>query len=199
MYSIYPPPSPLVLYNHPHLSDVPPLPLHVPLPPPLPPNNTPFVSLTNPASSYPTCGCSLQWQGCTALAMASHNGNTEIAQALLAAAGIDVNHADVSIYPLTPSHVVVGGEAGGGLPPLFLLILTLELMSYHPLTSKMYPITSGKKRKWYFLIFGDGCWSSQCAGHVICQCYQHMFPLPTETSYMYPSPLTWPLPSSFTL
>ena len=89
--------------------------------------------------------------------MASHNGNTEIAQALLAAAGIDVNHADVSIYPLTPSHVVVGGEAGGGLPPLFLLILTLELMSYHPLTSKMYPITSGKKRKWYFLIFGDGC------------------------------------------
>ena len=50
--------------------------------------------------------------------LASKNGHTEIAQALLAAADINVNHANVSIYPLTPSHVVVGGEGGGGLPPL---------------------------------------------------------------------------------
>ena len=64
------------------------------------------------------CGCSLQGRGYTALTLASENGHTETVLALLAAAGIDVNHADVSIYPLTPSHVVVGGEGGGGLPPL---------------------------------------------------------------------------------
>ena len=89
------------------------------LPPPLPPNNPPYVSLTNHPASYPTCGCcSLQNGGRTALALASMFGHTEIALALLAAVGINVNHADVSIYPLTPSHVVVGGEGGGGLPPL---------------------------------------------------------------------------------
>ena len=88
------------------------------LPLPLPPNNTPYVSLTNPAS-YPTCGCcSLQENGFTALLLASQYGHTKIALALLAAVGINVNHANVSIYPLTPSHVVVGGEGGGGLPPL---------------------------------------------------------------------------------
>ena len=78
------------------------------LPPLLPPNITPYVSLTNPAS-YPTCGCSLQEKGSTALIVASEYGRTKTVQALLAAAGIDVNHANVSIYPLTPSHVVVGG------------------------------------------------------------------------------------------
>ena len=54
------------------------------------------------------CGCSLQSSGSTALIMASQGDRTEIVQALLAAAGIDVNHANVSIYSLTPSHVVVG-------------------------------------------------------------------------------------------
>ena len=85
----------------------------------LPPNNTPYVSVTHPAS-YPTCGCcSLQREGSTALTLASGNGHTEIILALLAAAGINVNQAEhVSIYPLTPSHVVVGCEGGGGLPPL---------------------------------------------------------------------------------
>ena len=47
---------------------------------------------------------------------ASYNGHTETVLALLAAAGINVNHAAVSIYPLTPSHVVVGGEGEGDLP-----------------------------------------------------------------------------------
>ena len=89
------------------------------LPPSLPSNNTPSVSLTNHPASYPTCGCcSLQANKDTALILASGNGHTETVLALLAAVGIDVNHANVSIYPLTPSHVVVGGEGGGGLAPL---------------------------------------------------------------------------------
>ena len=51
---------------------------------------------------------------------ASRNGHTETVKALVAVRGIDVNHVNVSMYPLTPSpsHVVVGGEGGGGLPPL---------------------------------------------------------------------------------
>ena len=68
---------------------------------------TPYVSLTN-TLSYPTCDCSLQSIGQTALIVASANGHTEIVQALIAAAGIDVNHAMVNISPLIPSHVVVG-------------------------------------------------------------------------------------------
>ena len=82
-----------------------------PLPPPL------LTALTNP-SSYPTCcGCCLQ-SGHTALTEASEYGHIKIVQALLAAPGIDVNHAHVSIYLLTPSqsHVVVRGEGGGALP-----------------------------------------------------------------------------------
>ena len=82
-------------------------PLHVPLPCPLPLINTPYVSLTNPAS-YPTCGCSLQRFNRTALLLASSKGHTETVQALLAAPDIDVNHADVSIYPLT--HPVPGSS-----------------------------------------------------------------------------------------
>ena len=39
---------------------------------------------------------------------ASHNGHTEAVKALLTASGIDVNHADVSIYPLILSHLGVG-------------------------------------------------------------------------------------------
>ena len=93
------------------------------IPPPPPSHLHPFflhpykTLLTNPAS-YPTCGCSLQRDGSTALLRASSKGHTEQVQALLAAADIDVNHANVSIYPLTPSHAVVEGEGGKGLPPL---------------------------------------------------------------------------------
>ena len=103
LFLLYIPPP-----HHPYMS----------LPPPLPPNNTPYVSLTN-HSSDPTCGCcSLQGRGSTALMLASSGGHTEIVLALLAAVGIKVNHTDVSIYPLTPSHVVVWGEGVGGLPHL---------------------------------------------------------------------------------
>ena len=73
---------------------------------------------------------------------ASREGRTETVQALLAAPDIDVNHADVSVYSLTPSHVVVGGDSGEVYLPLS-LILTLVLMSYHPPTSKMYPSLGG--------------------------------------------------------
>ena len=149
--TFYPPPPPIYPTFTSYMYPSPPPPrLTWPLfilsypPPPPSPNNTPSVSLTNPAS-YPTCGCSLQSSGWTALIRASQYGYPEIVQALLAAAGIDVNHADVSIFPLTTSHVIVGVSMGevylsfplqGGL--------TLELMSYHPLTSKMYPNTRGK-------------------------------------------------------
>ena len=105
-----------------------PLLLHV-LPCPL--NNIPYVSLTNPAS-YPTCGCcSLQENGDNALLHASRNGHfenghPEIVQALLAA-GIDVDHANVSIYLLTPSHIAVGVMAGEVYLPLSLTRCTLIL------------------------------------------------------------------------
>ena len=103
-------------YPHSHLDTSPPLLSHThlhlryiyPLPSLTCPPSSSFPALqhplcisnkpTNPAS-YPTCvRCSLQQWGCTALIQASYNGHTEIVQALLAAAGINVNHADVSIY-----------------------------------------------------------------------------------------------------
>ena len=67
------------------------------------------------------CGCFLQVNNDTALTLATVKGHTKIVQALVAAAGIDVNHVNVSIYPLTPSQVVVGCEGGGGLPPSLFL------------------------------------------------------------------------------
>ena len=102
-------------FYHPHILYVsPPISSLYMSPFPLSPHNTPSVSLTNP-TSYPSCGCcALQSSGSTALSLASQNGHTEIVLALLAAAGIDVNHANVSIYSLNPSYIVVWG----GLPPL---------------------------------------------------------------------------------
>ena len=78
--------------------------------------------------------------------MTSECGHIEIVQALLTAPGIDINHANVSIYSLTPSHVVVVGSGRGGLP--FLLLhpnpctnvlspLNLENVSHH-YTSEQY-------------------------------------------------------------
>ena len=46
---------------------------------------------------------------------ASRGGHTESLKALLAAPGINVNHADVSIYPFTTSYVIVAGEGVGHL------------------------------------------------------------------------------------
>ena len=40
--------------------------------------------------------------------VASQNGHTEAIKLLLAVLGIDVNHADVSLYLLAPSHLVEG-------------------------------------------------------------------------------------------
>ena len=107
---------------------------------------TPYVSLTN-HSSYPTCCgcCSLQGNGSTALTLASEKGHTEIIQALLAVAGIDVNHAEkVSIYPLTQSLVVVRG----GLPHLIPL-LNSRNADLTPPTPKIYPISRGDFFKIY--------------------------------------------------
>ena len=94
------------------------------LPPsfPLPP-----TSLIHHAS-YPTrgvgcccccCCCSLQEEGWTALMLGAYYGHTETVHALLKVDDINVNHANVSTYPLTPSPVVVGGGRGSFIISLF--------------------------------------------------------------------------------
>lgn len=50
--------------------------------------------------------CSLQNLGNTAFIMSSQMGHTDVALALMAHPGINVNLANVRIYLLTPSHVV---------------------------------------------------------------------------------------------
>ena len=52
----------------------------------------------------------LQNDGNSALALGVMKGFTEVVKVLLQAHNIDVNHADVSIYLLIPSLVVVGGR-----------------------------------------------------------------------------------------
>ena len=47
---------------------------------------------------------------------ATKKGHAEAIKLLLTAPGINVNHADVSLYPLTPSYVVVGGRCECDLP-----------------------------------------------------------------------------------
>ena len=46
------------------------------------------------------CYCSLQTDGSSALTRAANGGHTEVVQALLETFGVNVNHADVSIYLL---------------------------------------------------------------------------------------------------
>ena len=106
-------------YSHPHFLYVPPLspPLHVPPSNLIPPTLTSYPALTNHAS-YPTCCCcSLQDEGRSPLWWAARQGHTDVVQALLQAPGINVNQADVSIYLLTISPVVVGGKDESHLPP----------------------------------------------------------------------------------
>ena len=47
---------------------------------------------------------------------ASHNGHIEAIKLLLATPSINVNHANVSLYLLTPSHLALGGGGEGDLP-----------------------------------------------------------------------------------
>ena len=65
---------------------------------------------------------SLQEFGFTALMRASHLCRTEAVKALMTAPDIDVNHADVSLYPLTPSHLQVG-DASTYISLLYFLYL----------------------------------------------------------------------------
>ena len=74
---------------------------------------SPPLSLTLPIKYHVVSY--LQSSGSTALILASWHGYTKIVQSLLAAADIDVNHETVGIYPLTPSHAVVGSEGRGCL------------------------------------------------------------------------------------
>ena len=91
--------------------------------PPYPPSLFPFplptlsVYVTHSFHSFPF-SLSLQERGHTALTIASWKGHTEIIKLLLAVPGIDVNHADVSLYLLTLSHLVVGDMCEAPLPDL---------------------------------------------------------------------------------
>ena len=49
----------------------------------------------------------------SALMAASEYGHTEVTRLLLTAPDIIVNYAKVSLYLLTPSHLVVGGGFNG--------------------------------------------------------------------------------------
>ena len=90
-------------------------------PPPLSlPNTIKFLCICNPilSLSLPPLSLSLQKDGKTALMLASQFGRTKAMKLLLTFPDINVNHADVSLYPPTPSHLVVGGEGEGDLPHL---------------------------------------------------------------------------------
>ena len=52
----------------------------------------------------------------TALLAASQIGHAEAIKALLTVPDINVNQANVSLYPLTPSHLVLGDRGEGDLP-----------------------------------------------------------------------------------
>ena len=104
-------PTPYPSYMYPLTHTHPPS----PFPSLLPPLS---VSITHHHSFYPPLSLSLQYAGCTALTLASEEGYTEAIKLLLTVPNIDVNHADVSLYLLTPSHLVVGGRCEGDLPHL---------------------------------------------------------------------------------
>ena len=103
MYPSLPPPPPFPL---PYL--VPPLPLSV----------THHLSFTAFPPPPPPLTLSLQEDGWTALMAAAKKGETEAIKLLLAAPDIDVNHANVSHYLPTPSHLVVGGRYKAPYPSL---------------------------------------------------------------------------------
>ena len=52
------------------------------------------------------------------LIKAAEKGDTEAIKALLAARNINVNHVNVSLYPLSPSSLVVGDRGDAHLPDL---------------------------------------------------------------------------------
>ena len=58
----------------------------------------------------PSLSISLQDSGWTALTNATVNGHIEAIKLLLAAPGIDVTQANVSLYLLTPPPLAVGGR-----------------------------------------------------------------------------------------
>ena len=91
----------MYLYAHPPLACPPSFPIPYPIL---------HLHLTNHASRPLCCCCSLQRSNRTALMTACDEGYTDCVIALLASPDINVNHADVSIYLLTSSHVVVWGE-----------------------------------------------------------------------------------------
>ena len=115
-----------LLCRTPPSSYLPPIPpIYVPpIPPPssllFPTSNSICICNPLPFILPPTLSLSLQRDGITALTVASANGRAEAIKLLLTAPGIDVNHADVSLYLLIPSHLVLGGggEGEGDFPHL---------------------------------------------------------------------------------
>ena len=113
-----PPCSLLYLPSPPYPScDAPPYPSCDAPPPPLtlpPPLFLSYSQLSLCVTYYhsfrpPSSPISLQNYGTTAFLCASGSGNTEAMKLLLTFPDVDVNHANVRLYLLTPFPVVVGG------------------------------------------------------------------------------------------
>ena len=60
----------------------------------------------------------IQLSGSTILMLISEKGHIEAIKILLTASDLNVNQADVSLYLLTPSPLVVGGRCEAHLPHL---------------------------------------------------------------------------------
>ena len=81
------------------------LPLHLIV---LPSPTSNCICTCNPLPFIPPpLSIALQNAGFTALLLASNDGHTEAINALLTAPDINVNHTDVSLYRLTPSHIIL--------------------------------------------------------------------------------------------
>ena len=81
---------------------------------PLPLPTSSSIYICNPRFT-PPLSISLQKNCSTALTLASEKGRTEAIKALLTAPDIDVNHAHVSQYLLTPPYLVLGSGCEGNL------------------------------------------------------------------------------------
>ena len=133
--------------------------IYTPYTPPLqlPPFPSVLQTLSVPVTHYlsfyppPPPSLSLQQWGSTALLWASSNGHAEAIKALLTVPDINVNRADVSLYLLTPSYLVLGGMCEVIYLTLSLTI-TLAMMTYHPPMHNMHPNPMKNISKCVYLI-----------------------------------------------
>ena len=101
-------------------------------------NNSICICNTLSFFLFPPLSISLQVEGDTALMVASMYGHPEAIKLLLAAPDINVNRLNVSLYPLTQSHLVLGGRREAHLHPPPSLVPVLFVYSTHYLS--FYPL-----------------------------------------------------------